>query len=99
MILLLLIIIFFSVDYPYAKRYNVLHHCVEYTQTEIHECVFKIEDTLYFCGGEFRTTFNCTKELKEKYKEKYRFNFVPYQPLWRPNLVEEYTVEPQIINK
>jgi hypothetical protein len=62
---------------------NVLHQCVQ-KPTDEFECVFKVRETFYFCGGEFFIMDRCIWKLYQKYTN-YDLNFVPF-PLWNPNI-------------
>ncbi len=74
-------------------RLNVLHQCVHPANTTNYECVFKIKDKFYFCGGEFHKVNQCITNLENMY-ESYRFNYVPYTLLWSPDISAEYSEVP-----
>lgn len=92
MITLLLILL---LNLP-QERHNVLHQCVT-LQTSEYECVLRIKDTFYFCGGNYTLVNICLTNLETQYKHL-RLNFVPYSLLWTPDIKHNgYSEQPQII--
>jgi hypothetical protein len=91
MFFLIIVSLLFGNSQP--QRLNVLHQCVHPANTTNYECVFKIKDKFYFCGGEFHKVNQCATNLEKMY-ESYRFNYVPYTLLWSPDISAEYSEIP-----
>jgi hypothetical protein len=80
---------------PKIDRINVLYQCA-HKKTDDFECVFKVRDLFYFCGGEYHIVNLCIVNLYKKY-ERFDLNFVPFQ-LWNPTIQHSgYTTELQTI--
>jgi hypothetical protein len=78
------------------ERHNVLHQCITLPTAE-YECVLRIKETFYFCGGDFRIVNVCITNLEEKYKHL-RLNYVPLTYIWSPDIKHNgYSEQPQII--
>jgi hypothetical protein len=77
-------------------RHNVLHQCVTMNTAE-YQCVFKVYDSFYLCGGDYGIVNECIINLEKKY-DTLRFNYVPYTLLWSPNIPHQpYSQFPQRI--
>ena len=95
--MLSIILIILSLQVSQPQRVNVLHQCAHPENRSITECVFKVKDNFYFCGGDFGILNECIINLQKRY-DMLRFNYVPYTLLWEPNMNIEYSQFPTQIN-